>query len=768
MRAGLGPGKGAVSSSSEDTIRRLNAQHAATRALVAARDVPEAFGRIVREVAENLGWDVGVAWYGPPDAGELSVAALWSRDPDSAFARATRALRIGRGEGLPGRVWESGRAAWIADVAGEADFPRAAAAAEAGIRSAFAFPIPSDHHIAGVLEFFSAAPAEPDPVLLATMAAIGGQIGLFLSRRQAEAELREQVARYRLITQTASDVILVIDAASTIRHVNPAVRRVFGWSPEELVGRPLGMLLPPEERDRQLADLHDLTRAGKGRASWSGRQLPALRRDGSVVPVEMSLGTFELDGERLYTGILRDISDRLAEQQKLEETAAELEATVEELEEQRAAAEAAREDALLAARWSTFLAEAGRALATAIDRDETLRMVAHLAVPAIADICIIDILQEDATIGRVEVVHSEDVDAALAREYQHRYPPSPAGQIGVPEVIRTGEPGFYRTVRDVDLRAFARDETQLAWLRQLHLRSLMVVPLVARGRTLGAITLATSGSGRSYDLNDLTTVEGLANRAALAIDNAELYEQALSANRAKANFLAIMSHELRTPLTAIMGYTDILQAGIAGSLTDRQREYLERVMVSARHLLRLIDEILTYSRLEVGRERNRYQRVALRQFTENAANLVRPAMLQKRLDFRIEAPPDDVYAETDPEKLRQVLLDLLFNAAKFTPAGTVVLRVRAERGTVYLEVEDTGIGIKPEELGRIFEPFWQAEEAMTRREGGTGMGLSVALRLTRLLGGDIDVRSTPERGTTVTVRIPQHAPASSQSGSAAA
>jgi len=400
----------------------------------------------------------------------------------------------------------------------------------------------------------------------------------------------------------------------------------------------------------------------------------------------------------------------------------------------------------------------------AVDRDDSLRMLANLAVPAIADICVVDLLREDGTIRRVELVQAPDVDDGRTREYLRRYPPSARGQVGVAEVIRTGEPRLYPTICDADLRGVARDEDQLAALRQLHLRSLIIVPLTARGRTLGAIALATSASGRDYDANDLTTVEALAHRAALAIDSAELYEQALSANRAKGNFLAIMSHELRTPLTAIMGYTDILQAGIAGDLSERQREYLERVMASARHLLQLIDEILTYSRLEVGRERTRYQRVALRSFAEETANLVRPAMLQKRLGFRIETPPDDVVAETDPEKLRQILLDILFNAVKFTAQGEVRLRVRAERGNVYFEVEDTGIGIRADDLPRVFDPFWQAEEAMTRREGGAGMGLSVALRLTRLLGGDIDVRSTPAQGTCFTVHIPQRSPAMAASG----
>ncbi|HEX9106396.1 MAG TPA: PAS domain-containing sensor histidine kinase, partial [Longimicrobiales bacterium] len=625
-------------------------------------------------------------------------------------------------------------------------------------RSALAFPVRLPDRVAAVLEFFAGTVGPPDAELLETMAAIGDQVGQLLRRRAAETRLREQEERYRLITQSSADAILVIDSASIIRSANPAVHQIFGWRPEELVGRSLTVLMPLELRERHQEGIAHFLATGERRVSWSALPLPGMRRDGSVVSLEISFGTFSLEGERLFTGIMRDVSGRVEQQTRLERTAAELEATVKELESQRSAAEAAREEAVEAARWFRFLAEAGRTLATALDSNEALRLLANLAVPAVADLCIVDVLQEDGSIRRVDVAHDEALDDEHVREYQRRFPPSASARVGAPHVIRTGEPQLVPHVTEEDLRAFAQDEEQLAWLKQLRLRSLMIVPLVAGGRTLGAITLAIAGSDRSFDLNDLTTVEALAGRAALALASTVLYEQALSANRAKGNFLAIMSHELRTPLTAIMGYTDIMQAGIAGELSQRQREYLERVMASARHLLHLIDEILTFSRLEVGRERTRYQRVPLRDFTEKTANLVKPAMTQKQLRFVVETPPAEIYAETDPEKVRQVLLDVLFNAAKFTPVGRVTLRVRLENGTVAFEVEDTGIGIERENLQRIFEPFWQAEEAMTRRAGGTGMGLSVAQRLTHLLGGEIDVRSVSGRGTTVTVRIPQHAP----------
>jgi signal transduction histidine kinase len=487
------------------------------------------------------------------------------------------------------------------------------------------------------------------------------------------------------------------------------------------------------------------------------------------------LDTLVAIGDQLGLRVRRAEADSvvLEQKQRLEASAAEMQTALEELTRQRAAAEAARaeaesaraeaecarEDLLKGARWASFLAEAGRALASALDREDALRVLAGLAVPAIADLCVIDVLQEHGDMRRLEMVHGGAVPDPPGGEPGGNSQLPRADAPAIAHVIRTGEPRLLPHVGEAELQELAQDELHLTALRALGLQSLMIVPMIARTRTLGAVTLATTGSGRRYDAADLANAEPLLDRAALAIDNAALYEQALAANRAKSNFLAIISHELRTPLTAIMGYTDILSAGIAGTLGPRQAQYLDRVMVSARHLLRLIDEILTFSRLEVGRERTHQVRVPLREFARETANLVRPAMLDRRLEFTIELPPEDAYAETDPEKVRQVLLDLLLNAVKFTPHGRVTFRTHTREGNVYFDVQDTGIGIQRDDIERIFDPFWQAEDAMTRREGGTGIGLSVARRLAHLLGGDIEVRSTPGKGTLFTLRIPQEAPA---------
>jgi signal transduction histidine kinase len=302
--------------------------------------------------------------------------------------------------------------------------------------------------------------------------------------------------------------------------------------------------------------------------------------------------------------------------------------------------------------------------------------------------------------------------------------------------------------------ASARDESHLAIMRELQIRSALIVPMIARGQTLGAMTLISTQKGRRYDDADLALAMEIATRAAIAIDNARLYRSALAASEAKSAFLATMSHELRTPLNAIIGYQSLLKEGIDGSLNTSQLTQLSRIRAGADHLLGLIDEILTYSRVEAGKEIVRLDEADLRPIAEEAITMVRPLAEAKGLPLNADVP--DVQLATDAGKLRQILLNLLSNAVKFTDRGEIRLRARLTGDTAEFSVIDTGIGIAEENLQRIFEPFWQVEQSSTRRAGGTGLGLSVTRSLARLLGGDVAVQSKLGEGSTFTVTLPTH------------
>ena len=249
------------------------------------------------------------------------------------------------------------------------------------------------------------------------------------------------------------------------------------------------------------------------------------------------------------------------------------------------------------------------------------------------------------------------------------------------------------------------------------------------------------------------------NEAEVAMQQAEAARaEAESANGAKSDFLAVMSHELRTPLAAIMGYQELLADGITGPVTEAQGQQLARIKLSARHLLSLIDEILTFTRLDAGRETVLEEEVELDQVLRDAYEIVEPLAEAKKLQLRLSSPGKGVVIETDPTKLRQILVNLLSNAVKFTQEGHVELAGRVLENQVVLTVEDTGIGIGEEHLGRIFDPFWQVEQKATRRASGTGLGLTVSRRLANLLGGDVVVRSEVGKGTTFTATLPLKIP----------
>jgi two-component system, sensor histidine kinase and response regulator len=234
--------------------------------------------------------------------------------------------------------------------------------------------------------------------------------------------------------------------------------------------------------------------------------------------------------------------------------------------------------------------------------------------------------------------------------------------------------------------------------------------------------------------------------------------EAERANNSKTDFLAVMSHELRTPLTAIMGYEELLSDGITGPVTELQRQQLGRINASARHLLGLIDEILTFARVDIGRERVRWESMSVNHTLADAAALVQPMAADKHLKFVVELLDEDQAIQTDGTKLRQMLVNLLSNGIKFTDKGEVRLGCAVDSGVLEVRIADSGVGIAAENIEDVFEPFWQAEQTATRKTGGTGLGLSVTRKLARLLGGDVTVASRLGAGTTFLLTLPMKAP----------
>jgi signal transduction histidine kinase/DNA-binding response OmpR family regulator len=295
--------------------------------------------------------------------------------------------------------------------------------------------------------------------------------------------------------------------------------------------------------------------------------------------------------------------------------------------------------------------------------------------------------------------------------------------------------------------------------------SYLGVPVISRaGEVIGGLFFGHPEPG-VFTATHEQMVIGIAGSAALAMDNARLYEmehrareEAENANRAKADFLATMSHELRTPLNAMIGYTDLWLMGLPERLPTSLVGQVERVRLSATHLLQLIEEILSFSRLEAAQETVEADETSLGDIVQAAASVVEALAVKKGLKFNIEAPAATVRMFTDARKCKQILINLLSNAVKFTANGSVSLAVSIIDTTMLAVVADTGEGIAEENLERIFEPFFQAPHSNIDRPGGTGLGLSVSRKLAGLLGGTLEVESTPGAGSRFILRLPLEAP----------
>jgi two-component system sensor histidine kinase/response regulator len=272
------------------------------------------------QVCTATGWPIGHVLR--RDGDELASAELWRLDADERFQALrdiTATMRFPRGVGLPGRVLESGQPHWVADVLQDDNFPRARAVADLGVTSGFAFPVVASGEVAAVLEFFSPTAFEPDPPFLDVMAALGIMLGRAIERAHAEQELRESEMRFRSVAQTAQDAVIVVDDDGAVVLWNPRATEMFGWTETEILGRSLTEIIPPRHRDGHEQGLHRVRAGGERRVLGRTVTLDGLRRDGSEFPIELSLATFTAHGRAYYTGLIRDISRRRANEQRLEQ-----------------------------------------------------------------------------------------------------------------------------------------------------------------------------------------------------------------------------------------------------------------------------------------------------------------------------------------------------------------------------------------------------------------------------------------------------------------
>ena len=549
-------------------------------------------------------------------------------------------------------------------------------------------------------------------------------------RRQAEEDLRLQKSLLEAQSEAALDGILMVDRAGKILSFNRRFIEMWGIPAEVISSRSDAAalravednLVHPEEFLARIAYLYE-------HPDEPSRE-EVLLKDGRTfdrysAPVRSTDGAYY---GRVW--FFRDITERKR-----------------------------REEA------ERFLAEANAVLVSSLDYEETLASVARLAVPQLADWCAVDLPGEDEPIRRLAVAAVDPAKEELVRELRQRYPYEPEWPHGVPKVLRTGDLELVPEVTDEQLIATALDAEHLRILRALGMRSYLRVPLTARDRTFGVLSLVSAESGRRYGLADLALAQELARRAALAVDNARLYHEAQQALQVREEFLAGISHDLKTPLTTIKAYAQILagraiRAGIPG--TDVVMEALEKIDAATTKMTALVVELLDVARLQSG------QPLELGRHPTDLVALVRHCIdeQQKRSErhhISLAAGVPELIGTWDALRLERVITNLLANAVKYSPdGGEITVTVGPEMSEepaggahtwAMLAIRDEGLGIPARDLPHIFERFRRGANVAGRFEG-TGIGLAAARQIVEQHGGAITVESNVGRGSTFTVRLP--------------
>ena len=416
----------------------------------------------------------------------------------------------------------------------------------------------------------------------------------------------------------------------------------------------------------------------------------------------------------------------------------------------------------LAEERSAFLARAGELLSGSLDYAATLAVLTRLSVPELADWCIVDVLGLDGRFERAQVVAADPADAELTEQVR-ALPPLPSPQPVYPPAVAlaTGRPSLAEEVTDELMRQVAQSDHHLAMMRRLGIRSLLTVPLVARGRILGALTFLFTGSGRRYIQDDLRFAQELAHRAALSMDNARLYREAQEAIRLRDEFLSIASHELKTPLTPLSLKLQALERAAetepGSPLAAMVRTHVEAGRRQMRKLTELMNDLLDVSRISAGSFRMQREDMDLAALVRElgAQFAPRAAQVDSSLTVRSERP---VRGHWDRLRLEQVVTNLLDNALKYGAGKPVLVEVSAQGDVARLTVRDEGIGIEPAQRGRIFERYTRA--VSERHYGGLGLGLYITRTIVEAEGGHVSVDSVPGQGATFVVELPLTTPSS--------
>lgn len=715
----------AVSVSIADRRRseqRRNAQYEVARVLADADNLASGMHNVLAAVGSSLGWSFGAFWSLDDQQQIMRCLDVWK-----ASDLGNRELQPGltgdwsyRDGGVLRRTWQTGEPVWVADVLEPSDFLRAQEAWDSGFQSWIAFPIVGRHGVFGAVEFFSRQKRVPEPELLALLTSFGRQIGHFVERKRAESALRESEDRFRAMADSAPVLLWLADRDGSATWFNRGWLAFRGRTLEDELGNGWMEGVHPSDFDRSVSGYE---------AALCAREPYTLeyrmKRHDSSYRWLLSSGAPRIAPDGSFEGFVGSCVD-ITDRKRVEE-------------EQR------------------FLSEATRILASSLDYQANLTSLADLVANRLADWCFITVQDVDAESQISIVAHRDPEQARIARDmlghyaldFDARAPDRPDDMV---------QAAVYSHIDELQLAAIARDADHLRILRDMELESAMVVPLVARERTLGAITFISGREGRHFEQADLDLAEHLGRRASIAIDNALLYEEARLATRQRDQFLAVAAHELRSPLTSMKGFAQLLlRRAERDPLRDDWVRPLRMIDDQANRLSGLMSRLLDVSRIEEDHLHLEFEQVDLAEIVRAAVAEVSLATETHAIDLVVTTQP--LIAEVDRSRIVQVLTNLLDNAVKYSPdASSVDVRASRDGDAVVVSVTDYGVGIDEDAQHRLFERFFRGRRSSRGSSEGLGLGLYVSRGIIEAHGGSIDVVSRPGQGSTFTIAIPSRQP----------
>lgn len=581
-------------------------------------------------------------------------------------------------------------------------------------------PVIGKEGLRGILAVYweGAEPPLDAPYDEELLSALADQAAIALDNAERVRRLRASQEKLASIISIAADAIISVDEAQRIVMFNEGAEKIFGWSRDEVLGKPLDLLIP--ERFRLIHQQHvrnfGAERATARKMGQNHSAILGLRKNGEEFPADAAISKVRDAAAWIYTAVVRDITA----QKKIES-------------EQR------------------FLAEVGPVLATSLDYGETMARIAELAVRSIADLCIVDLLVDDQELQRVKV-SCRDPSKAWLCELLTQIPLDGRRPHLLRSVLETRRPVLMQSPSVETIASLAQSEEHHQALRAAEIRSLVAVPLLAHGQLLGAMCFVSSTANRVYGPADVRLAEALAQRAALSIQSARLYRVAQRAVRARDDVLGIVAHDLRNPLSTILMQATLLKGAESVRGSGDPAERIER---AATRMSRLIQDLLDVTSMEAGQLSVEAIPVPARQIVIEAVEAQRTFAASGSLELRLDVVPDVPEVSADRDRLLQVFENLIGNAVKFTkPAGHITVGAAPRDGEVLFWVADTGAGLTAEELPHVFDRFWQARKADRQ---GAGLGLPIVKGIVEAHGGRIWVDSTPGQGSTFFFTIPMSA-----------